>query len=121
MVAALILLELLPFRFSATPQPFSWIPLAGFIETGPDWGAVMFLKKSFWYGAAIWTLREAGAGYLRSAIGVTLLLAALEWLQRYLPGRTPEISDSILAILLAFLLYSFQQLSRSFSRNAPLN
>ena len=115
-VGAIVHLELSPYRFSATPQAFSWIPLAGFIETGPDWGAVVFLKKSFWYGAAIWTLREAGSGYFKPAAGISLLLAVFEWLQRYLPGRTPEITDPLLAILLALFLYLFQQHSQANSR-----
>jgi VanZ family protein len=111
MVAALILQGLSPYRFSSTPHHFSWIPFAGFIETGPDWGAVMFLKKTFWYGTTIWVLQETGAGYLRPAISIGLLLAAIEWIQRYLPGRTPEISDPVLAVLLGILLYLFQQRS----------
>ena len=119
MLAALILLELAPFRFSAVPQPFSWIPLAGFIETGPDWGAVVFLKKSFWYGAAVWALAEAGAGHLWSALGVSILLGTLEWAQRYLPGRTPEITEPVLALLVALLLYLFQQRSRSIACGSP--
>jgi hypothetical protein len=110
-IAALILQELSPYHFSPTPHSFSWLPLRGFIESGLDWGAVMFLKKSFWYGAAIWSLQEAGAGYLLPALGVSLLLGVLESIQRYLPGRTAEISDSILALLIAFLLYLFHQRS----------
>jgi VanZ family protein len=117
MAGALLVQELAPFRFSSTPQPFSWMPLAGFIETGPDWGAVVFLKKSFWYGAAVWLFAEAGAGYLWSTVGVALLLGFLEWVQCYLPGRTPEITDPVLAILLALPLYLFQQTSRSFARS----
>src|SRR5581483_2806978 len=115
MVVALIHIELSPYRFSATPRAFSWIPFAGFIETGPDWGAVVFLRKSFWYGGAIWSLRQAGAGYFKPALGISLLLAVLEWVQRYLPGRTPEITDPVLAIVLALFLYLFQQYSESVS------
>jgi VanZ family protein len=118
MVAAIVHLEVSPYHFSATPQPFSWIPFAAFIETGPDFGAVVFLRKSFWYGAAVWTLREAGAGYLKPTLGIALLLSALEWLQRYLPGRTPEITDPLLAILLALFLHFFQQYSESRSSYA---
>jgi VanZ family protein len=109
MVVAILHLELSPYHFTATPSAFSWIPLAGFIETGPDMGAIIFLRKTFWYGATIWTLREADAGYLKPAVGVALLLSVLEWLQRHLPGRTPEITDPLLALLLALFLHLFQQ------------
>jgi VanZ family protein len=118
MVAALIHLELSPYRFSATSQPFSWIPLSGLIETGPDWGAVVFLKKSFWYGATVWALREVSAGYLAPALVTALMLGALEWIQRYVPGRTPEITDPLLALVAALFLHLFQQNSRTISRHA---
>jgi VanZ family protein len=108
LIAALLLLDLAPFHFVTVPHPFSWFPFAGFIETGPDWGAVVFLKKSFWYGAAVWALAEAGAGYLSSAAAVTFLLGLLEWTQRYLPGRLPEITDPILALMIGALMYLFQ-------------
>ncbi len=111
MVATVVHLELSPYRFSTVPQRFSWIPLAGFIETGPDYGAVVFLRKCFWYGAAIWTGREITTGYLKPALTISLLLGALEWLQRYLPGRTPELTDPLLALLLALFLHLAEQCS----------
>ena len=110
-VAGLVVLDLAPFRLSRTPQSFSWLPFAGFLGSVPDWGAVMLLKKSFWYGAAVWTFHEAGQGYLRPALGITVLLFALEWTQRYVPGRTPEISDPILALLLAAIMSLIQNRS----------
>ena len=54
---------------------------------------MMLLKKSFWYGAAVWTFHEAGQGYLSLPSASPFCLSALEWTQRYLPGRMPEISD----------------------------
>jgi hypothetical protein len=112
-VAGLVVLDLSPFRLSRTPQSFSWLPFAGFLGSVPDWGAVMLLKKSFWYGAAVWTFHEAHQGYLRPALGTAILLFALEWTQRYVPGRTPEISDPILALLLAAIMFLIQNRSLS--------
>jgi len=110
-VAGLIVQDLSPYRLSGTAQSFSWLPFGGFLGSVPDWGAVMLLKKSFWYGASVWTFHEAGRGYLRPALGIALLLTALEWAQRYLPGRTPEISDPLLALLLAALMSLLQSSS----------
>jgi VanZ family protein len=115
-VAGLVLQDLSPFRLSRAPQSFSWTPFAGFLGSIPDWGAVMLLKKSFWYGAAVWTFHEAGGGYLRPALGIAALLTALEWTQRYLPGRTPEISDPVLALLFAAIMSLIQNRS---STGAP--
>jgi VanZ family protein len=114
-VGALLVQGLSPYFFKPTPQAFSWIPLAGFIDSGPDWGALTFLKKGFWYGAAVWAFHEAGFSLFAAAVPLALLLAALEWAQRYLPGRTPEISDPLLVLGLAL----FFGLLEDFARPAP--
>ena len=82
---SLVLQGLAPYRFSSTPQPFSWYPLAALMETGPDAGALILLRKSFWYGSAIWMLRESGFGFLRAVTAVAVILGAMEWMQRYPP------------------------------------
>jgi VanZ family protein len=112
-VAGLILHDLSPYRLSRTPQAFCWLPFGGFLGSAQDWGTVMLLKKSFWYGAAVWTFHEAGKGYWKPAFGIAALLAALEWTQRYLPGRTPEISDPLLALLLTAFMSLLQNSARA--------
>jgi VanZ family protein len=112
-VAGLILHDLSPYRLSTTPQAFCWLPFGGFLGSAQDWGTVMLLKKSFWYGAAVWTFHEAGKGYWKAAFGIAALLAALEWTQRYLPGRTPEISDPLLALLLTAFMSLLQNSARA--------
>jgi VanZ family protein len=109
MLLSLLLEGLAPYRFSSIPQAFSWFPLAALLETGPDAGVLVLLRKSFWYGSAIWMLRESGYSFLRPGITVAVILGGVEWIQRYLPGRTPEITDPLLAILLALFMWLLEQ------------
>jgi hypothetical protein len=94
LASATVLRELSPFRFAPTPHPFSWIPFAATFNSERQSAAVILLRKAFEYGALVWLLRTRGISYVRSAVVVAGWLAVLEAIQRYLPGRTPAITDS---------------------------
>jgi hypothetical protein len=102
--SAIVLRELAPFRFAAKSAPFSWIPFRASLEADWDSGAVILLRKAYDYGAAAWLLRALGVPYTAAGIALAAALAAMEALQCYLPDRTPEITDSVLVLAMAFLL-----------------
>jgi VanZ family protein len=105
LASAVVLRELSPFRLAETPQPFSWIPFAATFESERQSATVVLLRKAFEYGALVWLFRAQGISYARAAVAVAGSLAVLEALQRYLPGRSPEITDSVLALLMALVLW----------------
>ena len=105
LAAAVVLREWSPFRFAMTPHPFSWIPFAATIDSERQSATVILLRKAFEYGATVWLLRTQGISYARAAAAVAGALAVLEAMQQYLPGRTPEITDSVLALLMALVLW----------------
>jgi len=105
LASATVLRELIPFQFAETPHSFSWIPFAGTFESERQSATVILLRKTFEYGALVWLFRTQGISYARAAAVVAGSLALLEALQRYLPGRTPEITDSVLALLMALVLW----------------
>lgn len=102
--SGIILRQLEPFYFLSVPQGFSWIPFAATFQSSREFSIAVVARKAFDYGATIFLLRQAGWKYL-SAVGlVVLVLAATEAIQTYLPGRTPEITDPALALLIAAVL-----------------
>jgi VanZ family protein len=105
LAAAIVLRELSPFRLAETPHPFSWIPFAATFESERQSATVILLRKAFEYGALIWLFRAQGISYARAAVTVAGSLAVMEAFQRYLPGRTPEITDSVVALLMAVALW----------------
>ena len=105
LASATVLRELSPFRLAATPHPFSWIPFAATFESERQSATVILLRKAFEYGALVWLFRTQGSSYARAAVVVAGSLAVLEAIQRYLPGRTPEITDSVVALLMALVLW----------------
>lgn len=103
-LAALVLRGAAPFHLGP-PQQFSWIPFAASLSYDQAAALVVFLKKCFLYGVAIWLLRKAGYSYWPSTLVVAALLAAIEIVQTRLPGRTPEITDPLLAVIMAVILH----------------
>jgi len=108
-VLALALRGASPFYLRTSAAPFCWIPFQAFLQS--DWisGFRVFLEKSFWYGTAVWLIRGAGVNLLPATTGVCLLLAAIEAVQVNLPGRTPEITDPILAAIMALILWRAEE------------
>jgi VanZ family protein len=104
LASAILLSELRPFYFLSVPQPFSWTPFAATLEAGRDSAVIVIARKAFDYGAIAFALRCAGWPWLRAGFVVALPLAAAEAIQTYLPGRTPEITDPLLALLMMLLL-----------------
>lgn len=98
-LALLVIRGLAPFRFNAGSAPFSWVPFSGFL--GMDWqtGIQVFLVKVFWYSSAVWLITTAGWRRGTSVAVVTAVLLGIEIVQTHIPGRVPEITDPLLAIL----------------------
>ena len=103
LTSALVLGELAPFHFGRA-RAFSWVPFRGIILADWQSGFVVLFRKSFWYGSVIWLWRAAGYRLAPIVLAVAAALLALEWVQIWLPGRVPEITDAVLAVLMGVLL-----------------
>lgn len=93
----IILQEMYPFRFSAMPQPFHWIPFAPVLEAGSP-PVSIFLNKLFLYAATVWLVGRAWGRTLAAACVLAAVLLGLEQLQCFLPGRTPESTDAVMML-----------------------
>ncbi len=101
--AMLLLRGLVPFHWQSAATPFSWSPFIAFMDSGLMSGTIFF-NKTFLYGTAIRLFADAGRPYSIAAIGVAGVLGAIEVLQMHLPGRTPEITDPLYALILGVVL-----------------
>lgn len=117
-LAALVISGLTPFRFDSQPQPFTWVPFVALLESPWEPAFMTLLGKSFLYGSAVWLFRESGLGWAASSLIVAIPLAAVEAIQVYLPGRTAEATDPLMAILLGFGLMLMER--RGQPRPQPL-
>jgi VanZ family protein len=96
----LIVRGLAPFHFVPQPHYFTWTPFGGFLNMDWQQGMIVILEKLFYYGAAIWLLRAAGLRLAFATAIVAAVLMAIEIAQIWIPGRTAELTDPILAILI---------------------
>jgi hypothetical protein len=107
--AILVFRGLAPFRFVPASAPFAWTPFAGVLQMDWQSATLVLLGKIFYYASAIWLLRAAGLRPLHATGIVALMLAAIEIAQIHLPGRTPETTDPLLAILTGLILLSLSR------------
>jgi len=95
---------LAPFRFTANARPFGWIPFRSFLQGSIATNIPSFFEKAFTYGTLTWLFVRAGYS-LRTVtvIGGTLVLC-LRLGQVYIPGRSAEITDVVMLLILAAMM-----------------
>jgi len=107
-----------PFLFMMPPVPFGWIPFRSFMQGSIEVDVLSFLEKFFLYGSLIWLLME---GRFRRSVATTLVAATLlvtSIAEMYLPGRSAEITDSLMAIAIA-VVFAFVTRGDDTARASP--
>lgn len=102
MLGSYVVVERLePFAFQDTPREFGWLPFRSFMTGSLEVNVMAFCEKAFLYGGLLFLLGEAGWRQRNSAMLVALMLFATSWAETYLPGRSAEITDTVLVLLIA--------------------
>ena len=96
----IIAARLEPFVFDATPHAFRWVPFASFFRGSVGVAMQAFCEKAFQYGGLIWLLRQLGLRIALATIATSLLLFATSWAETFVPGRSAEITDAALALMI---------------------
>lgn len=99
-----IMFRLEPFEFQARPRNFDWIPFFGFMHGSIVVNMLSFLEKCFLYGSLIWLPVELGIQLRWAALVVASLLFVTSWVEVFLPGRSAEITDTIMALLIGCIM-----------------
>jgi VanZ family protein len=98
---AVIINRLQPFEFAPIPRDFGWLPFCSLMSGSIAVNVMALFEKSFLYGSLIYLFVEAGGRLSTAAFIVGLTLFATGCAQMYLPHRSAEITDVIIALLLA--------------------
>jgi VanZ family protein len=118
----LLLSQLRPLAASQDDQAFRWMPFAALFELSPAQVIRVLAEKFFRYGAIIAVLSRWPLSLSSAALLVTALLAVTEAVQVYVPGRTPETTDPILALIAWALLSASSwnsQAKEALARSTP--
>lgn len=106
-IVGYVIVEQLRSAGGAATSAFNWVPFRGHL-TNELIGVTDILENSWPFLAlAFLFLRLQPARPIRLAVGGTLtvlvVMAGLEWVQKYIPGRSPDVTDAVIAAV-AFLL-----------------
>jgi VanZ family protein len=101
LMGAITALGLAPFRF-AWEGGFQWVPFAASLGGDPLAAIPPLIEKLYWYGSLVFFVRYLGVSHRRTCWGVAGLLLSIELVQMWLPGRSREITDPLLALALAW-------------------
>jgi hypothetical protein len=93
-----------PFQFSQHAHRFSLVPFRSFLQASRASGIYSFFNKTFTYGVLIWSMVRAGWLLKNATTLAAGLVFILRIIQVYLPGRSAEITDTIMVLALAGLM-----------------
>lgn len=89
--------------FRTLPRDFGWGPFDGLTRETLVRNVRDYAGKALITSAAVWSLRHTGLRAV-APVAVVALVVAGEWAQRYAPGRSPGITDILLAGVAAGLV-----------------
>jgi len=100
--------RLQPFLFLPFPRSFGWIPFRSFLSGSINVAMQAFCQKFYEYGGLIWLLGRCGIILPIGTLLTAALLLATSMAERWLPGRTAEITDAAMALVIggAFAMLS---------------
>jgi VanZ family protein len=104
LAVAIVAQGVAPFELLPEAQRFSWIPFRSSLRGSLETNYSALLEKVFWYFALVWLLARCGWSRTAATLGTAVLLAAIEIVQMWLPGRSAEVTDPLLALAAGLLL-----------------
>lgn len=104
-LAALVLeYRLEPFRFGTPPHAFGWLPFLSFLRGSIEINIRSFLEKIFLYGGLVWLLAATGLRLSFATLLVATMLFLTSLAEMYLPGRSAELTDAVIAVAIGLLM-----------------
>jgi VanZ family protein len=97
----IVALRLEPFALLPVARDFGWIPFLSLMQGSVEVDTLAFLEKFFLYGAMVYLLGNAVGSRLVAALFAATVLFATSWAEIYLPGRSAEITDGLMALIIA--------------------
>jgi VanZ family protein len=102
--AAWFTYALAPFNFENYAHKFNWVPFIGYLNNDMERSYIQFFEKMFLYLGFVWLAVHAGLRVTTAAVLGCTIATAIEYSQRFLPGRHAEITDPFLVLACAALV-----------------
>jgi hypothetical protein len=100
--------RILPLQWALEPKQFQWIPFFGFLHGSMQLNIIAFWQKLYLYGALLWLSVRAGMRLDAAVALECVLLLATGMLQVFLIGRSAEITDAVMALILGVIYWGLR-------------
>jgi VanZ family protein len=104
LAAAVVVEALQPFQFLRAARAFCWIPFFALMNGPISMVVPSLMAKTFLYGTLVWSFLRLGLRWTSATAVGALLVFPVHYLQVYLPGRSAEITDTLLIVLAGALI-----------------
>ena len=111
-VGCYLLYAVWPLQWRGQPESMHWLPFASALSNTIESVITTVAFECLCFGAIIWGAVRGGALLPGLTFSTAVLAFACEWLQRYLPTRTPEITSALLAVGMGWLVGTLGELRR---------
>jgi hypothetical protein len=116
--SAIIVLRLEPFNFQLSATPFGWLPFRSYLSGSLDINIQSFFEKTFLYGSLLWLGAKMGLRHWKATALVSCLLFATSIAESYLPGRSAEITDAVMAAMIGIIFAAMSSIAGGGETNA---
>lgn len=100
---------LAPFEFRSDSEPFSLLPFAGLLRGSMLANIQTLTANLCLYAGVLWIISTMGGRIVPCSIALAGLVLIFEIIQIYVVGRTPDITEPLLVLLLGQLLHASTQ------------
>jgi hypothetical protein len=102
-----------PFQFLPFPRSFGWIPFRSFMTGSINVDMQAFCQKFYEYGGLIWLLGRCGINLPIGTAMTAALLLATSIAECWLPGRSAEMTDAMMALVIGGAFAMLRRAARS--------
>lgn len=103
-VASYLVYALAPYELQDFPTAMHWLPFASSLNGSIEAVVTSVAFEALCFGAIIWSTVRMDWVLAGTTLCVAALAFGCEWSQRYLPGRTAEISSVLTALAMGWLV-----------------
>jgi VanZ family protein len=108
--------SLFPFQWQSEGKSFIWLPLSGFLDGSMIINSKALCEKLFVFVCIFSLLKEAKILSVKTISVVIIIIATIEICQLWIAGRTAEITDPLLATIIAWLIVRLRNFTQTNSK-----
>jgi VanZ family protein len=110
-----------PFQFQVPAGHFGLIPFVSLMDSSLSVNIQSFFEKFFLYGTLIWLICEMGVSWMWATVLAFVILLVTSLAEIYLPGRSAEITDSIMALMIGVIFSLVRRAAAHSDRTASMH